>query len=156
MGRRDERDTVKCGDYRWDIGGTRGERMGEGEEEGGVVWERKGKRDYLCIQEHCTVVSSANKETKKLANVGNRCHSCEWKKKTNVPGKRKKKQNRRESAVFGHLITRQNTDLTSWPQPSHMMGFGNEPIELSDADEFSQSCWCGNSNTYRIKRTIQL
>lgn len=47
------------------------------------------------------------------------------------------------------LITLQNTDLTSWPQPSHMMGFGNEPIVLTDADEFSQSCWCwcGHINT---------
>lgn len=56
------------------------------------------------------------------------------------------------------LITLQNTDLTSWPQPSHMMGFGNEPIILTDADEFSQSCccWHGHFNTYRIKRTIRL
>lgn len=69
--------------------------------------ERRRERNYLCIQEHCAVVSPANKETKKLANVGNRCHSCQWRKKTNVPrggekGERRKRKTRRESAPDGN------------------------------------------------------
>lgn len=41
----------------------------------------------------------------------------------------------RESARLVVLTTRQNTALTFWPLPSHMKGFGNEPITLADADE---------------------
>lgn len=53
---------------------------------------------------------------------------------------------------------REEADLTSWPQPSHMMGFENEPIIVSDADEFGQSCWCccGPFNTYHIRTTTGL
>lgn len=33
----------------------------------------RGEKDYLCIQEHCAVVSTAvDKDTKETANVGNR------------------------------------------------------------------------------------
>lgn len=64
----------------------------------------------------------------------------------------------RENAQLVILITRQNMDLTSWPQPSHMMGFGNEPITLTDADEFSRSCWrwCSRFNARRIERSTGL
>lgn len=64
----------------------------------------------------------------------------------------------RETARLVILITRQNMDLTSWPQPSHMMGFGNEPITLTDADEFSQSCWrwCSRFNARRTERSTGL
>lgn len=100
-------------------GGRRGERMGgEVSEREGDVRKGRGERDYLCIQEHCTVVSTANKETKKLANVGNRCHSCQWKKKekTNVPGKKKEEKKTGEKVPgLVILITRQNTDVTPWP-----------------------------------------
>lgn len=64
----------------------------------------------------------------------------------------------RESARLVILITRQNMGLTSWPQPSHMMEFGNEPITLTDADDFSQSCWrwCSHFNARRIERSTGL
>lgn len=42
---------------------------------------------------------------------------------------------RGESARLVVLTTRQNTALTFWPLPSHMKGFGKEPITLADADE---------------------
>lgn len=37
-----------------------------------------------------------------------------------------------------------------------MTGFGNEPIMLTDADEFRQSCCCFHWITYCMKRTIRL
>lgn len=130
------------------LGAERWENGFRGEEErwGRGMWERKGKSDCLCIQEHCTVVSSANTETKTLANVGNRWHSCAWTKTKNASKTIRKKRAREEA------------DLTSWPQPSHMMGFENEPIIVSDADEFGQSCWCccGHFNTYHIRTTTGL
>lgn len=58
----------------------------------------------------------------------------------------KREGEKRESAGLVILITQQNTGRTSWPQPSHMMGFGNEPIILTDADEFSRSRWCWRGN----------
>ena len=96
-GRRDERDTARRGAYRWEAGGGGGEGRTWGERTGRELRKRRGmweneRGDYLCIQEHCTVVSAANKETKKLANVGNRCHSCRRRRKTNVPGKQKKRK----------------------------------------------------------------
>lgn len=114
--------------------GSTGETRGwRGEEEERGMW-REERRERLLVHSRTLrrcLHSPVDKETKKLANVGNRCLSCQWKKKTN--GEKKKK--RRESARLVILITRQNTYLTSWPQPSHMMGFGNEPITLTDADE---------------------
>lgn len=96
-------------------GRTWGERTGREVRKRRGMWENE-RGDYLCIQEHCTVVSAANKETKKLANVGNRCHSCRRRRKTNVPGKRKKEKKRKTEEKVRRLvilITRQNADLTS-------------------------------------------
>lgn len=93
------------------------------------MWKKKREeKDYLCIQEHCPVVSSATvgRDTKETANVGNRRLSRQLRKTTGDGG---------ESARLVVLTTRQNTALTFWPLPSHMKAPGNEPITLADADE---------------------
>lgn len=50
------------GGCRWDTwvdGGVQGERMGREVKERRGMWEKRGEKDYLCIQEHCAVVSLA-------------------------------------------------------------------------------------------------
>lgn len=106
---------------------------GEVRKRRGGCGEKKGEKDYLCIQEHCAVVSTAPSTKRQRSWLMWEIVAFHVSGRRKQMGKKKKK--RRESARLVILITRQNTYLTSWPQPSHMMGFGNEPITLTDADE---------------------